>query len=45
MLENGLDLEQVYRDQDPHFFIEKGIKNLPLTILLDSYISETRNVE
>ncbi|CAG8255666.1 unnamed protein product [Penicillium olsonii] len=26
MLENGLDLEQVYRDQDPHFFIEKGIK-------------------
>lgn len=26
MLENGLDLEQVCRDQDPHFFIEKGIK-------------------
>ncbi|CAG8091831.1 unnamed protein product [Penicillium nalgiovense] len=26
MLENGLDLDQVYRDQDPHFFIEKGIK-------------------
>jgi hypothetical protein len=25
MLENGLDLEQVYRDQDPQFFIEKGI--------------------
>ncbi|KUM57422.1 hypothetical protein ACN42_g9767 [Penicillium freii] len=26
MLENGLDLEQVYRDQDPTFFIAKGIK-------------------
>ncbi|KAJ5202940.1 hypothetical protein N7449_005019 [Penicillium cf. viridicatum] len=26
MLENGLDLEQVYRDQDPNFFIAKGIK-------------------
>lgn len=26
MLENGLDLEQVYKDQDPNFFIEKGIK-------------------
>ncbi|KAJ5346234.1 hypothetical protein N7452_004238 [Penicillium brevicompactum] len=26
MLENGLDLEQVYRDQDPSFFIAKGIK-------------------
>ncbi|CAG8122535.1 unnamed protein product [Penicillium nalgiovense] len=26
ILENGLDLDQVYRDQDPHFFIKKGIK-------------------
>lgn len=26
MLEHGLDLEQVYKDQDPNFFIEKGIK-------------------
>lgn len=26
MLENGLDLEQVYRDRDPEFFISKGIK-------------------
>lgn len=26
MLENGLDLEQVYQDQDPGFFIGKGIK-------------------
>ncbi|OJD24006.1 hypothetical protein ACJ73_04634 [Blastomyces percursus] len=26
MLENGLDLEQVYKDQDPDFFINKGIK-------------------
>ncbi|CAI7605604.1 unnamed protein product [Penicillium manginii] len=26
MLNNGLDLEQVYKDQDPKFFIEKGIK-------------------
>ncbi|KAJ5993437.1 hypothetical protein N7451_009161 [Penicillium sp. IBT 35674x] len=26
MLENGLDLEQVYKDQDPNFFIERGIK-------------------
>ncbi|GIJ89512.1 hypothetical protein Asppvi_008454 [Aspergillus pseudoviridinutans] len=26
MLDNGLDLEQVCRDQDPKFFIEKGIK-------------------
>ncbi|OJD24349.1 hypothetical protein ACJ73_04284 [Blastomyces percursus] len=26
MLENGLDLEQVYKDQDPDFFISKGIK-------------------
>lgn len=26
MLENGLDLEQVYKDQDPKFFIEKGVK-------------------
>lgn len=26
MLDNGLDLEQVYKDQDPKFFIEKGIK-------------------
>lgn len=26
MLENGLDLEQVYKDQDPEFFIGKGIK-------------------
>ena len=26
MLENGLDLEQVYKDQDPGFFIGKGIK-------------------
>ncbi|CAI7627778.1 unnamed protein product [Penicillium glandicola] len=26
MLENGLDLEQVHKDQDPEFFIGKGIK-------------------
>ncbi|KAJ5630925.1 uncharacterized protein N7484_011025 [Penicillium longicatenatum] len=26
MIENGLDLEQVYKDQDPNFFISKGIK-------------------
>lgn len=26
MLENGLDLEQVYKDQDPGFFIGKAIK-------------------
>jgi hypothetical protein len=26
MLENGLDLKQVYKDQDPEFFIGKGIK-------------------
>ncbi|KAI2758251.1 hypothetical protein DTO006G1_6767 [Penicillium roqueforti] len=26
MLEDGLDLEQVYKDQDPGFFIGKGIK-------------------
>lgn len=26
ILEDGLDLEQVYKDQDPDFFIEKGIK-------------------
>jgi hypothetical protein len=26
MLEHGLDLEHVYKDQDPSFFIEKGIK-------------------
>jgi hypothetical protein len=26
MLDNGLDLEQVYKDQDPKFFIEIGIK-------------------
>ena len=26
MLENDLDLEQVYKDQDPEFFIDKGIK-------------------
>lgn len=26
MLDNGLDLEQVYKDQDPKFFVEKGIK-------------------
>lgn len=26
MLENGLDLEQVYKDQNPEFFISKGIK-------------------
>jgi len=26
MFDNGLDLEQVYKDQDPKFFIEKGIK-------------------
>ncbi|KAJ5718818.1 uncharacterized protein N7483_009900 [Penicillium malachiteum] len=26
MLDHGLDLEQVYKDQDPNFFIEKGIK-------------------
>lgn len=26
MLENSLDLEQVYQDQDPEFFIGKGIK-------------------
>ncbi|KAF7588282.1 hypothetical protein BBP40_005936 [Aspergillus hancockii] len=25
-LENGLDLEQVYNDQDPDFFIKNGIK-------------------
>jgi hypothetical protein len=25
MLENGLDLEQAYKDQDPNLFIEKGI--------------------
>lgn len=24
--DNGLYLEQVYKDQDPNFFIEKGIK-------------------
>ena len=26
MLESGLDLEQVYKDRDPEFFISKGIK-------------------
>lgn len=26
MLDNGLDLKQVYKDQDPKFFIKKGIK-------------------
>ncbi|KAJ5206808.1 hypothetical protein N7491_002559 [Penicillium cf. griseofulvum] len=26
MIDNGLDLEQVYKDQDPEFFIGKGIK-------------------
>jgi hypothetical protein len=26
MLDNGLELEQVYKDQDPEFFIDKGIK-------------------
>lgn len=26
MLDNSLDLEQVYEDQDPKFFIKKGIK-------------------
>jgi len=26
MIENGLDLDQVYKDQDPNFFISKGIK-------------------
>lgn len=26
MLENGLDFKQVYKDQDPEFFIGKGIK-------------------
>jgi hypothetical protein len=26
MLENGLDLEQVYKDQNPNLFIEKEIK-------------------
>lgn len=26
MIDNGLDLEQVYKDQDPGFFIGKGIK-------------------
>lgn len=25
-LEDGLDLKQVYKDQDPEFFIDKGIK-------------------
>jgi hypothetical protein len=25
-LADGLDLEQIYQDQDPEFFIEKGIK-------------------
>lgn len=26
MLDYGLDHEQAYKDQDPKFFIEKGIK-------------------
>ncbi|OQD90179.1 hypothetical protein PENVUL_c308G06436, partial [Penicillium vulpinum] len=26
MIDNGLDLEQVYKDQDPEFFIGRGIK-------------------
>lgn len=26
MLENSLNLKQVYQDQDPEFFISKGIK-------------------
>lgn len=26
MIENGLDLEQVNKDQNPDFFIGKGIK-------------------
>jgi hypothetical protein len=26
MLENGLDLEQVFQDQDPEFLIGKGVK-------------------
>lgn len=26
MFEHGLDLEQVYKEQDPNFFTEKGIK-------------------
>lgn len=25
-LEDGLDLEQVYKDQDPDFFIKQGVK-------------------
>ncbi|PYH95588.1 hypothetical protein BO71DRAFT_322811 [Aspergillus ellipticus CBS 707.79] len=25
-LENGLDLEQIHRDQDPGFFMENGVK-------------------
>jgi hypothetical protein len=25
-LDNGLDIEQVYKDQDLKFFIEKGMK-------------------
>ncbi|KAJ5450421.1 uncharacterized protein N7458_006870, partial [Penicillium daleae] len=26
ILDDSLDLEQVYKDQDPKFFIDKGIK-------------------
>ncbi|CAI7611190.1 unnamed protein product [Penicillium pancosmium] len=34
MLENNLDLEQVFQDQDPEFFIRKGVK---MVLLDDSY--------
>jgi hypothetical protein len=37
MIDNGLDLEQVYKDQDPEFFIGKGIK---IGCSLESVISD-----
>ena len=37
ILEDGLDLEQVNKDQDPEFFIGKGIKrDIPRRFVEDS---------
>lgn len=33
MLDDGLDLEQVYKDRDPEFFVGKGIKKALLVVL------------
>jgi hypothetical protein len=45
MLDDDLDLEQVYKDRDPEFFIGKGIKNGIARRFLEDIPSWVQNVK